>query len=118
MPLSRMIQSKQETAPAGAVAVSGRLRLRCVVPGCGRTIPPEEPDDTACICSRHWSQLDPRRRSAYRRRRRAIRAIRNKAAETQQMDDTMIEAQRKNLRAASRLWRSLARQAIERAVGI
>lgn len=74
-------------------------RLPCVVPGCRCTIKPYRPDDTACICRKHYPLTDRRWRALYRRRRRA-------------------EPSEKNARAIERIWYLLVRQAIERSVGL
>ena len=91
-------------------------RLHCLVPGCKRTLHPEEPDDNAGICAKHWQAIPLSRRKVYRRLRKEQRELR---AEFNREFTVSAAVQNRRLCAAiARIWRSLERQAIERSVGI
>lgn len=79
-------------------------RLRCLVPGCRRTLKPENPEDDQGICSKHWRLTDQRLRKLYRRCRRVER----------------IEPGRRDhaIEVGTRVWGKLTIQAIERSMGL
>ena len=77
-------------------------RLRCVVPGCGRTHKCGT-EIEATICGPHWRLAD-------RRLRRLMTQVERKA---KRIGWTMAL-----LRLHDRLWQTCTRQAIERAMGL
>lgn len=97
-------------------------RLRCVVPGCRRTAPGEDVEDDACLCSKHWRAVPLEWRCIYRRRRAAMFAQReanNASARANggvRIEDVDAEIILRHV--VSRLWRCMAREAIEKAVGL
>lgn len=77
-------------------------RMRCLVPGCGRTHK-VEPHIVATICGRHWRLGDKRRRVLHG----AVHRKAKRVGWTQAL-----------LRLEGHLWTAVTSQAIERAMGL
>ena len=92
------------------------------MPGCKRTIPRDDREDEVCICSVHWRFVPAEWRGIWRRRKRAM--IRQRDANDaifatgSLVESREIEAEIILRRVTARLWRRMAREAIEKAVGL
>lgn len=81
----------------------GLGRLRCLVPGCGRTHK-VEPHIEATICGKHWRLAD-------RRLRLLMTRVQRKAKRRGGWSAQLLALE-------ARLWQRCTAQAIERALGI